>query len=155
MCVSIIFHLTKAALDTFQLHCHCLLSYLWKGSSWSFFNSIDCTANAKIENCNWQRANEKENGFVHCESRMGSKISALIELLYKLEVIFLALWILSLLWLIIIGDVRVFENSALYRIRRLIETNVWLFLELLGKGSCLNEACGFCIFYLCYFPTIY
>jgi len=48
------------------------------------------TANAKIENCNWQRANEKENGLsivkVEC-----SKMSALIDLLYKLEVTFLVL----------------------------------------------------------------
>lgn len=49
------------------------------------------TADAKIENSQLAKRQQKENGFVHYESRMCSKISALIELLYKLEITFLAL----------------------------------------------------------------
>lgn len=48
------------------------------------------TADAKIENSQLAKRQQKENGFVHYESRM-CKISALIELLYKLEITFLAL----------------------------------------------------------------
>jgi len=72
------------------------------------------TVDGRCQNRKLQLANENGLSIVKVECVVKS---ALIELLYKLEVTFLALWKLSLLWLIIVGDVRVIENAELYKIR--------------------------------------